>query len=121
MIVVYNDRLLNLLSGNSGTVCGMAVFPLVIIREDLRGTSADRYTVNHEMIHIRQQLELLLVFFVLWYILSYYLLRVRGCSRREAYMGIRFEREAYSNMYDLRYLGRRRPFSFLKRACLRRR
>lgn len=121
MIVLYNNRLLRLFSGNSHTVCGMAVFPLVIVREDLRGTSADRYTVNHEMIHIRQQAELLLVFFVLWYLASYYLLRIRGFSPRDAYMGVRFEREAYNNMYDLRYLRRRRPFSFLKRACLRKR
>ncbi len=119
MIVIYSNRMLDLFSRSSSRVWGMAIFPFIFVREDLRGFSEARYTINHERIHIRQQAELLLIFFVLWYFASYYIARLRGLGRRQAYMNNRFEREAYANMYDLRYLKRRRPFSFLNRACLR--
>ena len=119
MIVLYNNRLLGIFSGRSSRVWGMAIFPFILVREDLRGSSEARYTINHEKIHIRQQAELLLVFFVLWYYISYFGRRVRGFSPSQAYMMSRFEKEAYANMYDLRYLNRRRPFAFLNRACLK--
>jgi len=72
------------------------------------------FTINHERIHIRQQLELLLLPFTIFYILMYLWGLMRGMSRREAYRNILFEREAYRNMYNLEYLQERRIFSFLK-------
>mgnify|MGYP001377429771 CR=1 FL=1 len=119
MIVLYNNKVLDIFSGKSPRVWGMAIFPFILVREDLRGSSEARYTINHEMIHIRQQAELLLVFFMLWYYIPYLARRFRGYSPSQAYMMSRFEKEAYANMYDLRYLNRRRPFSFLKKSCLR--
>ena len=71
-------------------------------------------TINHEKIHLRQQLELLLLPFMLWYFISFFILLLRGNSGYKAYRNIIFEKEAFDNMYNLDYLKGRRIFSFMK-------
>ncbi len=70
--------------------------------------------MNHERIHLRQQVELLIIPFYLWYVLEYVFYRLKGYSQEKAYRSICFEREAYQFENDLEYL-RKRPFAaFLK-------
>jgi hypothetical protein len=114
MIILYSSRLINALTLGSRSVNGLAIFPFIIIRSEIRGTAEALFTINHERIHIRQQLELLLLPFTICYILMYLWGLMRGMSRREAYRNIIFEREAYRNMYNLEYLQERKKFSFLK-------
>lgn len=114
MIILYSSRLINALTLGSRSVNGLAIFPFIIIRSEIRGTVEALFTINHERIHIRQQLELLFLPFTIFYILMYLWGLMRGMSRREAYRNILFEREAYRNMYNLEYLQERRIFSFLK-------
>ncbi len=67
--------------------------------------------VNHEMIHCRQQLELLYLPFFIIYVMEwlYYIIRFRNWDR--AYRSISFEREAYANGHDLHYLESRPCFA----------
>jgi len=90
---------------------GMAVFPFVILRERKDATQAD--LLRHERIHIRQQLELLVLPFFVWYLLEYLVRLVKCRNRLEAYRNISFEREAYENEKRPDYLKSRRFWGFL--------
>jgi hypothetical protein len=70
--------------------------------------------LNHERIHIRQQAELFIVFFFIWYGMEFLIRLVHYQNRREAYHAISFEREAYKNEKDLDYLKKKSFWSFLR-------
>lgn len=70
----------------------------------------DKKTLNHEQIHTAQMKELLYVFFYLWYVLEWI---VRLFMKGNAYRNISFEREAYDNDNNDRYLNGRRRFAWL--------
>ncbi len=91
---------------------GMTVFPFIILKE--KKYLNNKTTVNHEKIHIRQQLELLVLpFYVLYFsnlVFNYFKYR----DFQMAYHNIAFEREAYANEKNLDYLKSRSFWSFLK-------
>jgi len=90
-------------------VSGMSLWPFVVVIP-----KASQRLVRHEMIHIRQQREMLVVPFYIWYVLEY-LIRLPFYGSN-AYMNISFEREAYSQ-YDSEYsdyLETRKPYSWFK-------
>ena len=91
---------------------GMTVFPFVFLR-DRKGLEIP-VLVNHEKIHIRQQIELLVLPFFLWYGLEFILRWIQFKDKNLAYRNISFEREAYANEKDLDYLKRRSFWKFLK-------
>lgn len=91
---------------------GLTVFPFVIIK--YRFDTENKILVNHERIHIRQQLELLVLPFFLWYFVEYAVRLLQYRNANLAYRNISFEREAYSNELNLDYLKKRRIFSFFK-------
>lgn len=66
--------------------------------------------MNHERIHLRQQLELLIVPFFIWYGVEFLIRLLQYKDRYMAYRNISFEREAYENEKDLDYLQRRSFF-----------
>ena len=70
--------------------------------------------MNHERIHLKQQLELLIVPFFIWYLLEWGLKCLIYRSAYRAYQNVGFEREAYTYENDLGYIDRRRPFTFFK-------
>ncbi|WP_136668437.1 hypothetical protein [Flavobacterium sp. H122] len=70
--------------------------------------------VNHEKIHIRQQLEMFILPFFVWYGVEFVLRWVQFKNRKKAYYNISFEREAYQNEKDLYYLKQRSFWNFLK-------
>ena len=74
----------------------------------------DKYVVNHERIHTRQQKELLFIPFYIFYILEWLLRLLQYRNQNKAYMNISFEREAYRYGHDLEYLQRRKAFSWVK-------
>jgi hypothetical protein len=74
----------------------------------------DKELLNHEKIHIRQQLDLLVIPFFIWYALEYLYRFVQYRDRYKAYRNLSFEREAYKNEKDLHYLKKRSYLSFLK-------
>ncbi|GAB6120730.1 hypothetical protein JCM30204_18790 [Dysgonomonas termitidis] len=83
---------------------------LIIVREDYGSLSEAEK--NHERIHTRQMLEMLIFLFYLCYILEWLIRLIQYKNRLRAYENISFEREAYSQMYDLSYLKRRKLFAF---------
>ncbi|HSD14859.1 MAG TPA: hypothetical protein VLB74_09450 [Flavobacterium sp.] len=91
---------------------GITLFPFILLthKEDRE----DKVIINHEMIHIRQQLELLIIPFFLWYGIEFLFRLVQFKNRHLAYRNISFEKEAYVNEKDLYYLKQRSFWSFLK-------
>ncbi len=89
----------------------------------------DDVTINHEAIHSRQFVELMVLFavatffirwwlpvfapfaFYVWYIIEWL---IRLLKKGNAYRNISFEREAYANQGDFSYLKGRGWFNFLK-------
>jgi hypothetical protein len=67
--------------------------------------SSVKYTLNHEKIHWKQQLEMLVIPFYFLYCLEFFI---------KGYRGISFEREAYNNEKNLGYLNNRRHYSWVK-------
>lgn len=90
---------------------GLTVFPFVFIKYAF--DSQNETLINHEKIHIRQQLELLVLPFFLWYIVEYAVRLLQYKNANLAYRNISFEREAYANELDLKYLKTRSFFRFL--------
>lgn len=90
---------------------GLSFWPFIILKEDRY--KRDTILINHERIHLRQQLEMLILPFYLWYLGEWFLRTLLYLDTYRAYQNISFEREAYANEKELGYIQRRRPFSFL--------
>ncbi|WP_332006943.1 hypothetical protein [Gaetbulibacter sp. NE] len=74
----------------------------------------DAVLLNHERIHLQQQIELLIIPFFVIYGFEF-LIRLLQYKRWSlAYRNISFEREAYFQEAQLDYLKYRRLYSFLK-------
>jgi hypothetical protein len=93
-------------------IVGITLFPFIVF--DSKKSLDDVYIVNHEEIHIRQQIELLIIFFYLIYLIEYGLGLLKFKNKNDAYRNISFENEAYSNENNLNYLKTRKLYSFFK-------
>lgn len=80
----------------------IAIFPFIFVRTNVRPTST---LLNHERIHLRQQIELLVLPFFVWYMTE---------AAFRDYKQISFEKEAFINQNNLEYLNSRKPFAFNK-------
>lgn len=91
-------RLSEKISGLS--IGAIAIFPFIIVpsRDHL-----DASLINHERIHLRQQLELLILPFYIWYVIAFF---------RKGYRKVSFEQEAFAHEKDLDYLSQRKAYSF---------
>jgi hypothetical protein len=90
---------------------GLTAFPFVFIKHKF--DLDNKVLVNHEKIHLRQQLEILVLPFFVWYLLEYVIRLLQYKNANLAYRNISFEREAYTNEINLEYLKTKRVFSFL--------
>lgn len=91
---------------------GFTLFPFVFLSQ--KEYKKDLVLVNHEKIHIRQQIEMLVLPFLLWYFFEFFIRWIVLKDKNRAYRNISFEREAYSNEKDLDYL-KKRPFWAFKK------
>ena len=89
---------------------GITVYPFIFARENYLRTH--KTFVNHEKIHLRQQIELLILPFFIWYVLEFFFRLIQYKNRKKAYRNISFEREAYANESNADYLTNRKFFSF---------
>ena len=91
---------------------GLTVYPFILVkyREDLK----DSIFINHEKIHIRQQVELLIFPFFIWYLAEYLVRLLQYKNGHLAYKNISFEREAYTEESNLLYLKNRSLYRFCK-------
>lgn len=93
-------------------ISAIALFPVILLR--MPEDRYDKTLINHEKIHLRQQLELLIIFFYLWYVIEYYFWYFRLKDSFLAYKYISFEREAFAMEDDHDYLKTRKLWSFWK-------
>lgn len=82
------------------------LFGVILVKPHVQ--PSDRL-LNHERIHTRQMLEMLIVGFYLWYFVEWLL---RLPRKGNAYRRISFEREAYAHENDSQYLQCRKPFAW---------
>jgi hypothetical protein len=97
---------------------GLTAFPFVFVK--YRTDKENIVFVNHEKIHLRQQLELLVLPFFIWYIIEYLFRLIQYKKADLAYRNISFEREAYANESNFEYLKSRPFFRFSKYLFLKR-
>lgn len=85
------------------------LFGILFVRNECKYLVGDRM-INHESIHTAQMKEMLWIFFYLWYVLEWILKLFKYGSK--SYRNISFEREAYDNEYNLKYLDSRKHYSW---------
>jgi len=93
-------------------IAGITIFPFIILNK--KELKLDKTFVNHEMIHIYQQMELFFLLFILLYYIEFLMLFIKYKDLQKAYSNISFEREAYANEKNLNYIKNRSFWSFLK-------
>lgn len=91
---------------------GITLFPFIFLRKNR--DKCNKILVNHEKIHLRQQIELLVIFFYIWYVAEYYYWYFKLKNKDLAYRKICFEQEAYTMEYDFNYLKKRKFWNFIK-------
>lgn len=93
---------------NGAIAITIAPFGVYILEEDI----TDATTINHESIHWKQQLEMLILPFYIWYLVEWLIrLIING---KNAYYAISFEHESYANENNSKYLEIRKHYSWLK-------
>ena len=90
---------------------GMALFPFILLKEQ-RDVS-NIVMIQHEKIHLRQQIELFILPFFIWYGIEYFIRILQYKDKHAAYRNISFEREAYANESQEDFLKERRFWNFL--------
>ncbi|WP_142784001.1 hypothetical protein [Changchengzhania lutea] len=91
---------------------GLTLFPFIVLRsKDLKSNT---FLINHEKIHLRQQLELLVLPFYIFYGIEFLYRWALYKNWHMAYINISFEREAYTHENDLDYLKHRQNWDFLE-------
>lgn len=100
------------------SLLGMTIFPFILINKWLYDKPINKMSlntiINHETIHIRQQLEMLIIPFYIWYVIEYLIRYFQYKNWNKAYQNISFEREAYKHERDLGYLNTRKNYSWFK-------
>lgn len=104
-MTVYNDKFV------PAGYAGITLFPFIFIRTSYKNNEV---ILNHEKIHYRQQIELLILPFFVIYGLHYIVNIIKYRHHDEAYRKIVFEKEAYKYQNDFSYLKTRKLF-----ACFR--
>jgi hypothetical protein len=90
---------------------GLTFYPFVLLAD--KEDKLNKVLINHERIHLRQQLELLILPFYLWYFTEYLFRLMQYKDSKKAYINISFEREAYANEKNFRYTKSKRFWRFL--------
>ena len=91
---------------------GITIFPFMFLTA--KALKENIVLINHEKIHLRQQLELLIIPFFIIYVFEFLVRLIQYRNWHLAYRNISFEREAYKNETNLDYLKMRPVFSAFK-------
>jgi len=90
---------------------GLTIFPFILLKD--RKLIANEVLVNHEKIHWKQQLELLVIPFFVFYLIEFLGRLAQYRNWKLAYRNISFEREAYTYEKDLDYIRTRSLWKFI--------
>jgi len=89
-----------------------AFFPFILVKNNK--IKNNPRIINHELIHLRQQVELLILPFYILYIIEYLYGLIKYKNGTIAYLSISFEREARRNDDNLNYLKNRKTWAFTR-------
>ena len=89
----------------------ITLYPFIFVRDKQLASTT---LLNHERIHLRQQAELLIIFFYVWYGAEYCIRLLQYKNKKTAYYNISFEREAYACENNLQYLKNRSAYKFTR-------
>jgi len=78
------------------------------------GTIIIKTIINHEKIHWQQQMEMLIIFFYIWYVIEWLIKLLFTFSFSRAYLSISFEQESNKYQYNYNYLDSRKSFTWMK-------
>lgn len=106
MILVVNKYLL------AKGFKGISLWPFIVMRN--KSAAQDKVFINHERIHLKQQQELLVLPFYLFYVTEFFIRYILYRNPYTAYSNISFEREAYKNERDPEYCKNRRFWGFIQ-------
>lgn len=118
-IFIYSDKFLNSISWFM-RVGGISIFPIVVLREKHKDPKTESSFIksqrihNHETIHFHQQLEMLVIFFYIWYVIEFILRLFKYGNSKKAYRNLLHEKEAYRNEADFRYPQKRKRYAWLQ-------
>ncbi|MCA0154344.1 hypothetical protein [Winogradskyella vincentii] len=90
---------------------GITLFPFMLLKN--KALSKNSVLINHEKIHLKQQLELLVIPFFILYGLEFVIRLIKHRNWHLAYKNISFEREAYINESNFDYIRNRKNWSFM--------
>jgi len=112
-IVVRADWLIKIAEFFNGTKMIDAVewIPFVTVVEI---DNPSERLLRHEKIHHLQQCETLFIFYYLFYVAEYLVLRLCGYNHYSAYKNIMFEKEAYKYQSDKNYIKTRKLWAWWK-------
>lgn len=99
--------LIRFFTGKSVIGVTLAPFGIYLKKDYLK----DPRIIRHELTHWKQQMEMLIIPFYLWYLIEWC---IRLFMKGNAYRNISFEREAYNNDKKIYYLDKRKPFAWTK-------
>ncbi len=92
-----------------GFARGMCLYPFVLIGKE---TEVTDQLLTHEKIHLKQQLEMFILPFYLWYLIEFIFRLVQYGNFEKAYRNISFEREAYYFESHQEYLSSRTRYAW---------
>lgn len=87
----------------------LTIWPFIFCRKKMHDMD-----INHEMIHLEQQEEMLLLPFFIWYGVEWFIRLLLYRNFYEAYRNISFEQEAYLNQHSMWYCSERSHFTWIK-------
>lgn len=90
---------------------GMAIFPFILIKK-LKFKQYKDF-INHEKIHLVQQMELLVIGFYILYLAHYFYNLIKYLNHNQAYLNIVFEKEAYAMEANTDYLKKRKFLAWI--------
>ena len=90
----------------------LTIWPFIFVKN--KKLKQDKILINHEKIHLRQQIELLWLPFFIGYFMEFLIKLIRYKNWNVAYRAISFEREAYQHQTNMNYLKTRKIWSFWK-------
>lgn len=94
---------------SGGRAQAITIFPFIFLKRP--ADRKDKILLNHENIHIRQAVELLVLPFYIWYLTEFLVRLIQYRNFFNAYIHISFEREAFDQEENLYYLKNRKCYS----------
>jgi hypothetical protein len=95
------------------SVRAFALWPFIVLKE--ASSLNDKTLLNHERIHIKQQIELFLILFYFIYFTEFLIRYIYLMDADAAYRKISFEQEAFTNDHNEIYLEHRKRYAMWRK------